>query len=103
MSFVEAAQSDRPSSSSWDFLTAHALALLEVGRTPDVTIRVLADRLGLTERHTTRILGDLAAAGYIIRKRIGRRNTYELDPSRPLRHPSFADRPVADLVAALVP
>jgi DNA-binding IclR family transcriptional regulator len=65
---------------TWDFMTAHGLALVEVRRNPDVTVRELALQLGLTERHVHRVLSDLAQAGYLRRHRIGRRNRYELDP-----------------------
>lgn len=87
------------SGAGWDFITAHGLALVEVRRNPDVTVRELAGQLGLTERHVHRVLGDLADAGYLRRTRVGRRNRYELDPSRPMRHPSLANHRVSDLLS----
>jgi DNA-binding MarR family transcriptional regulator len=87
------------STGCWDFVTAHGLALVEVRRNPDVTVRELALQLGLTERHVHRVLSDLADAGYLRRYRIGRRNRYELDQSRPMRHPSLANHRVSDLLA----
>ena len=86
---------------SWSFVTAHALALIELSREPDLTIRTLAGRLDLTERHTHRILCDLVDGGYITRTRIGRRNRYEIHPSREMRTPALAQREIGSLLEAL--
>lgn len=85
----------------WDFLTSHALTLVEVTRTPDATVRELAGRTSLTERQMHRVLDDLVSAGYVTRTRIGRRNQYGIDASRPLRHPSVAHHHVGKLIGAL--
>lgn len=86
---------------NWSFVTAHALALIELARDPDLTIRTLAGRLGLTERHTHRILCDLVDGGYMSRTRVGRRNRYEIHPSREMRTPTLAQREVGTLLEAL--
>jgi DNA-binding MarR family transcriptional regulator len=86
---------------TWSFVTAHALALIELAREPDLTIRTLASRLGLTERHTHRILCDLVDGGYMTRTRVGRRNRYEIDPSREMRTPSLSQHEVGSLLQAL--
>lgn len=85
----------------WSFVTSHALALLELARDPNITIRSLSTRLGLTERHTHRVVTDLVEAGYVSRTRIGRRNRYEIDPSRRLRTPALARHEVGDLLQLL--
>ncbi|HVC88733.1 MAG TPA: MarR family transcriptional regulator [Gaiellaceae bacterium] len=82
-------------------MTSHALTLLEVSKTPDVTVRDLARRTNLTERQTHRVLDDLVKTGYIKRMRVGRRNHYSIDPSRPMRDPSFAHHRVDSLLGAL--
>jgi len=86
---------------SWAFVTPHALALIELARDPDLTIRTIAGRLGLTERHTHRVLSDLVDDGYITRTRVGRRNRYEIDPSREMRAPTLARHEVGSLLQAL--
>lgn len=50
-------------------------------------MRDLADRVGVTERAVQRIVAELEDAGYLIRRKEGRRNRYEVTASRPLRHP----------------
>jgi DNA-binding MarR family transcriptional regulator len=45
---------------------------------PALRIRDLALILGITERSAQKIIRDLVDAGYLTRKRIGRRNEYEV-------------------------
>jgi predicted transcriptional regulator len=69
---------------SWSFLTNHALVLLHVSRRPESTGLEIAQAVGVTERAVRSILGDLHAAGYIEREKIGRRNRYRVDRHRPM-------------------
>ena len=87
--------------SSWTFLTNHAHALVVLARDPDARVRDIAAAVGITERAAQRILGDLVEAGYVIREREGRRNRYEIDPSRPLRHPLEREHAVGELLDAV--
>jgi hypothetical protein len=82
----------------WTFLTNHARVLLEIARNPNVRLRDVADTAGITERATQAIVADLEAAGYVTRTRVGRRNTYAINPDRPFRHPAEADRHVNALI-----
>lgn len=91
----------RETTRDWGFLTSHALALVEVTRTPDATVRELAARTNLTERQMHRVLDDLVTTGYVSRTRIGRRNSYSIDSSRPMRHPAVAHHQVGTLIGAL--
>ena len=86
----------------WGFLTSHALTLLELAKTPDVTVRDLSRRTNLTERQTHRVLDDLVKNGYVKRTRIGRRNQYSVDSSRPMRDASVAHHRIAALLGALI-
>ncbi len=85
----------------WTFLTNHAHVLVCVARDPGMRLRDIAERVGITERATQRILGDLVAGGYVTREREGRRNRYDLRPELPLRHPLEADRTIGELLAVL--
>mgnify|MGYP001811952545 CR=1 FL=1 len=71
----------------WTFLTNHAHVLLCVAADPDVRLRDVAERVGITERATQRIVAELEAAGYLSHERVGRRNRYEVETSLPMRHP----------------
>ena len=88
----------QPADSSWTFLSNHAHVLLCIARGPDLTIRSLSDRVGITERAVQRILSDLEAAGYLHKLRTGRRNRYEVDGGRPLRHPLEAHQNIGALI-----
>jgi hypothetical protein len=83
---------------SWTFLTNHARVLVEIARNPHTRLRDIAAAIGITERAAQAIVNDLEAAGYIARTRVGRRNHYSVDPTRPFRHPADADQRVAGLL-----
>jgi DNA-binding MarR family transcriptional regulator len=86
---------------TWAFVTSHGAVLVEVSRTPEATVRELAERAGLTERQAHRILADLAAEGYIIRERVGRRNRYRVNEDARMRHQSLASHRIGELLAVL--
>ncbi|MEK6274074.1 MAG: winged helix-turn-helix transcriptional regulator [Actinomycetota bacterium] len=71
---------------SWTFVTNHAAVLLCLASDPKIRMRDIADRVGITERGAQRIVADLAAEGYVKRHRVGRRNVYEVQPARLMRH-----------------
>ena len=85
-------------SAPWTFLTNHAHVLFSIAADPEVRLRDLADRVGITERAVARITAELADAGYLRAERVGRRNRYTIDPSLPLRHPIERHRRVRDLI-----
>mgnify|MGYP001812643579 CR=1 FL=1 len=71
----------------WTFLTNHSHVLLCIAENPDVLLREVAARVGITERATQRIVAELESDGYLSHVKVGRRNHYEVHPERPLRHP----------------
>lgn len=85
----------------WVFLTNHALVLSHIALSRRVTARELADAIGITERSTRKIIAELLEAGYISKKKEGRRNRYRVNPELPLRHPSQRETAVGDLLGAL--
>lgn len=86
---------------SWTFLTNHAHVLLCIARDPEIRLKEVADRVGITERATQRIVAELTADGYLRAEKFGRRNRYSLDPSRRLRHPVEAESEVGALLKLL--
>jgi DNA-binding transcriptional ArsR family regulator len=85
-------------SENWTFLTNHAHVLLEVAIEPDIRMRDLAARVGITERATQRIITELAQSGYLEVERDGRRNRYRVKRSQPLRHPTERHHKVGELI-----
>jgi DNA-binding transcriptional ArsR family regulator len=84
---------------SWTFLTNHAQVLLIVARDPEATVVEVARAAGITERSAYRLLADLQQGGYVRRRKVGRHNSYEIDPTVPLRDPTIENELVRDLIA----
>ncbi len=84
---------------SWTFLTHHGHVLLTVATNPDIRVKELAQRVGITTRHTLGILRDLEDAGYVRRDRVGRTSHYTVHKRRPFRHPTNAAHQVQELIA----
>lgn len=82
----------------WTFLSNHGHVLLCVAREPEILLREVAERVGITERAVQRIVADLEQGGYLSRVREGRRNRYEVHAELPLRHPVEAHREVRVLL-----
>ncbi len=83
------------------FLTNHAKTLILIADDPRIRIRDIATQLEITERATQRIVADLVNAGYVERRREGRRNVYTVVTHMPLDIPTPRDINVASLLAIL--
>jgi hypothetical protein len=68
----------------WSLLSTHGRALLCIYRDPTVRLRDIAADLTITERRAYDVVNDLAEAGFVVKTRVGRRNHYEVQSSRPL-------------------
>jgi hypothetical protein len=91
----------RDGSPSWSLLTNHAQVLLCIAQDPEIRLREIGDAVGITERAAHRIVVELAAAGYIARKRNGRRNHYTIRSHLPLPDPLAREQKIGDLLAIL--
>jgi hypothetical protein len=67
----------------WTFLTNHGIVTLMIAQNPEIRMSEMAERTGLSRRAVQMIVTDLAEAGYITRRRVGRRNTYTINADRP--------------------
>lgn len=85
----------------WAFLTNHALVLSFLARHPRITALELAKAVGITERGVRKIIADLYAAGYIDKKREGRRVRYRINPDLSLRHQTQQDLAIGELLQTL--
>jgi predicted ArsR family transcriptional regulator len=90
---------DKPT--TWTFLTNHAQVLLCLAETPDLRLRDVAERVGITERASQRILADLVDAGYVKTTRVGRRNHYTVDREHAMRHEAQVGYEIGALLEAL--
>jgi DNA-binding MarR family transcriptional regulator len=87
---------------AWTFLSNHAHVLLLIAKEPEIRLRDVAIRVGITERAVQRIVADLEAGNYLERERIGRRNRYKVHRELPLRHPIEAHRRISSLIALVI-
>src|SRR5437764_1394857 len=83
------------------FLTNHARVLLCIAHDPGIRLRDIAARLDITERSAYGIVTDLAAAGYIVKQKDGRRNRYQIQAHLPLPEPTSRERTVGEILALL--
>ena len=91
----------RDEAPSWSFLTNHAQVLLCIAHDPGIRLREIGEGVGITERAAHRIVVELADAGYISRKRNGRRNQYTIQSHLPLPEPLAREQKIGDLLTIL--
>jgi hypothetical protein len=85
----------------WSFLTNHSRVLLCIARDPGMRLRDIAASLGITERSAHGIVTDLTAAGYVIKRKGGRRNRYQIQAHMPLREPASQQPAIGEVLALL--
>lgn len=88
----------KESTAGWTFLTNHAHVLFCIAEDPEVRLRDVAARVGITERAVQRIVTDLEGQGYLVVSKEGRRNRYQVNYGQPLRHPIERHRTVEALI-----
>jgi hypothetical protein len=86
---------------TWSFLTNHARVLLCIAQDPGARLREIGEAVGITERAAHRIVAELADAGYVSRRRVGRRNHYIIQSHLPVPDPLARGHRVGDLLAIL--
>jgi hypothetical protein len=86
---------------NWTFLTNHARVLLCIAHDPGTRLRDIAASLNITERSAFSIVTDLADAGYVVRRKDGRRNRYQIQAHLPLPEPASRERTVGEVLALL--
>jgi hypothetical protein len=83
----------------WGFLTSHARVLLCIAHDPAARLRDVAASLGITERSAHGIVTDLAEAGYVIKRKDGRRNSYQVQAHLPVPGPGAREPAIGEVLA----
>jgi hypothetical protein len=83
---------------NWTLLTNHAQVLLAIARDPGIRLRDIAATLGSSERHAYAIVTDLADAGYVAKRKDGRRNRYQIQAHLPLPGPAGQQATIGELL-----
>ncbi len=82
-------------------MTNHGHVLACVASDPETRLRDIAATVGITERSVAQIISELEQAGYLTKKRVGRRNQYEVHDDLPLRHPLHRHHTIGELIRFL--
>jgi len=85
----------------WTLLTSHGYVLCYLVSNPDATVRQVAEVIGLSERRTASILGDLEDADIVLVTRVGKRKRYEISLDATFRHPTLSHVKVRDVFGRL--
>ena len=86
---------------NWSFLSNHGRVLLCIADDPAMRLRDIAARLGITERRAHGIVTDLTEAGYVAKRKDGRRNRYQIHADLPLPEPASQQRTIGEFLAML--
>jgi DNA-binding Lrp family transcriptional regulator len=87
---------------TWSFLSNYGHVLIALARHPDLRMREIAEQVGVSPRAVQTIVTNLVEAGYLERRREGRRNSYRIRGDRPIGAAGADDHVVADFIRALV-
>jgi len=99
--FLENGGQRSPRAANWRFLTSHAQVLLCIARDPGVRLRDIAASLGITDHSAYGIVSDLTVAGYVVKRKDGRRNRYQIQAHLPLPEPASQEPALGDVLAML--
>ena len=72
---------------TWTYLSNHGHVIVYLSGDPGATMREVAEGVGITERAVQQIVRDLVDAGYLEKRKVGRRNSYRIRGSARFRHP----------------
>jgi hypothetical protein len=86
----------------WSFFTNHARVLICITDDPGVRLRDIAAMVGITERSAYGIVTELAAAGYVVKEKDGRRNRYHVQAHLPLREGIGRERTIGEVLDLFV-
>jgi DNA-binding IclR family transcriptional regulator len=92
---------DETATPSWAFLTNHAQVLICIAHDPSIRLRDIGGHLGITERAAHRIVAELDAAGYISRRRNGRRTHYTINAHLPVPDAIAREQSIGELLSIL--
>ncbi len=70
----------------WSFFTNHGHIIILLDASPDLTLREVSQKVGITERATQKIISDLEKDGFLKISKNGRQNSYKIMGRKKLRH-----------------
>ena len=88
-------------SKNWNLMATHGVVLFYIAANPESTMREMSEALNLTERRIAQVVRDLSDADLLSVTRIGRRNSYVVNPEASFRHPTMAHIRLGNFVHVL--
>ena len=85
----------------WTFFSNHGHVLVCLANNNEARLRDVADEVGITERAAQKIVKDMQDAGYLTVTRHGRRNRYQINKRKSLRHSLESHCNVGKLLSTL--
>lgn len=85
----------------WTFLSNHGRVLVYLHNNPKSTTEEISRETELSQRGVQKIITELETAGYIARKKVGRRNLYTVYSELPMRHHLEHEHTVGEIIRAL--
>jgi DNA-binding IclR family transcriptional regulator len=82
-------------------MTNYTHVLVCLAQNGDITLREVAQQVGITERAVHAIVSTLEEEGVLTRSREGQRNRYKINRNYRLRHPLESHRKIGDLLALI--
>ena len=75
---------------------------MRIAHDPGVRLRDIATMLAITERSACSIVADLAAGGYVVKDKDGRRNRYQIQHHLPLPDAITEERTIGEVLDVLL-
>ncbi len=83
---------------AWTFFTNHGHVMILLAKYPEMILREVANKVGITERAVQKIVADLEDTGFIKKEKVGRSNHYIPILNKPLRHPIESHKTVQEVI-----
>ena len=81
--------------------TNHGLVLMRIWIDPDATLSEIASDIGVRERAAYLIVRDLVQEEFIVKRKVGRRNHYQVNIDRALDFQPIPNTTIRQQIAAL--
>ena len=83
-------------------LTNHAAVSIHLLENNETTIRSIAGELDLAERTVVGVLQDLRTEGYLLVRKLGRHNVYQVNPEGLMKRPEHMDYTLRDFLVRVL-
>jgi len=75
---------------------------MHIAHDPQARLRDIGGNLGITERRAYDIVNDLVVGGYVVKTKVGRRNSYQIQDHLPIPDSKEQSRAIGDLLHLLM-